>query len=138
MKPLLIVVVLVISGAIAAAERRSEKPGAPIALRLDAVAAPGGYLVTLTAVATRAVPAVELAVAGQRVAFGPTAAGQSREWVVKVASRPGDALDVIGSAAAAGRNRVASVHLGAAAAQHKPRRTVVRTLPDGREVAEAR
>ena len=137
MKPLLVVIILALSGGFAAGERRSEKPSAPVTLRLDAVPEPGGYRVRLIAVATRAVPALELAVAGERIVFGATAADQARELVTHVASKPGDASDVIGSATAGGRNRAASIHLGVI--QRKAaRRVVTRTLPDGREVAEAR
>jgi hypothetical protein len=133
-KPLLIACVLALVAGPAAADR-SEKPSAPVTLRIDAKPIAGGYRLTLVAVATRAVPAVELKLAGKRIAFGATAAGETRTLVTEVS---GDALDVLGSATAGGRNRVTSLRIGGVAQQQKTKRTVTRTLPDGRTVAESR
>ncbi|MEO8704809.1 MAG: hypothetical protein ABI867_32455 [Kofleriaceae bacterium] len=132
MKPLLIAVAM----ALAAGPAVAEKPSAPVTLHLDAQPVAGGYQVTLVAVATRAVPALELRLAGKRIAFGATAAGERRELVAQVAVAPGDPLDVLGAARADGRGRVTSVHVGTA--KQKAARPVTRTLPDGRTVREAR
>jgi hypothetical protein len=139
----LCVVALAMSASPALAERHA-KPSAPVEVRLESRAVTGGYQVTLVAVPTRAVPKLELVLAGKHLAFAATAAGQRRELTVQVPLAPGAGVDVVGSAAAgttgpAGtmRNRAAVLHLGAVR-QQAPRPTVTRTLPDGRAVQEVR
>ena len=115
----------------------ADKPSAPVSVRLESTAVPGGYQVRIVATPTRAVPSLELSLAGKRVAFGATAAGRTRELVVFVAVSAGTGADVIGSARAGGRNKAIGTRLGAAKLQ-APKRTTIRTLPDGRDVAEVR
>lgn len=126
----LVFVVLLVTPAAA------EKPSAPVAVQLESAIAPGGYKVTLVAVPSRAVPRLELSLAGKRIEFGATAAGQRRELVVHVPLTRGAGLDVVGSASANGRKKAAVLRLGVARAA--PKRPVTRTLPDGRGVAEVR
>lgn len=126
---------------------RSEKPSAPVDVRLESRPVAGGYQLTLVATPMRDVAAVELSIArreggiGQRISLGATAAGQRRELALRVTLAPGDGADYVGSAAVGTpghmRNRVTSVHLGIAKAA-APVRVVTRTLPDGRRVAEVR
>jgi len=114
------------------------KPTAPVAVRLAATPVKGGYQVTLIATATHDVPALVLTLAGKRVAFPATRAGQARTLVTTVAVAPGAGVDVVGVAAANGRNRAEIVHVGVAAKPAAPPPAVTRTLPDGRDVAEVR
>lgn len=113
------------------------KPSAPVDVRIDSKAVPGGYEVRLVAIPTRDVPALELDVAGKHIAFGATAAGQRRELVTKVLVRGGEGLDVVGGARAAGRNRAAVLRVGEALRQ-APKRTTIYTLSDGRQISEVR
>jgi hypothetical protein len=123
----------------ASAERsvRSQKPSPPVTVHLESVLVPGGYQVKLVAVPTRAVPAIELSLAGKRIGFAATAAGQRRELVMRVPVGAGAGVDVIGSASIGGRNKAAVLRVGVARLE-APKRTVIRRLPDGREVAEVR
>lgn len=114
------------------------KPTAPVAVRLSATPVKGGYQVTLIATATHDVPALVLALAGKRVAFPATRAGQVRTLVATVAVAPGAGVDVVGVAAAGGRNRAEIVHVGAPAKPAAPPPAITRTLPDGRDIAEVR
>jgi len=114
------------------------KPTAPVAIRLAATPVKGGYQVTLTASPTRDVPALVLTLAGKRVAFPATRSGQVRTLVATVAVAPGAGTDVVGVAAAGGRNRAELLHVGVAAKPAAPPPAITRTLPDGREIAEVR
>lgn len=120
-----------------AAAEPVRKPSAPVEVSIDTRELPGGYVVTLTAVPTRAVPSIELAIAGKQLAFGPTASGERRVLSAWVAVAPGDGLDLFGGARTAGRHKAAYARLGAAK-REAPKRTTIRTLPDGRQVAEVR
>jgi hypothetical protein len=108
-----------------------------VTVKLDAAPVADGYRVTLTAVPTRAVPALELSLAGKKLRFGATAAGQRRDFTVHVPVAAGAGADVVGSASASGRNKAAVLRVGAARAQ-AVKRAVPRTLPDGSVVSEAR
>jgi hypothetical protein len=114
-----------------------RKPSAPVQVTIESRPVAGGYVVTLVAVPTRAVPAVELEVAGKSLVFGATAAGQRRVLVTRVVVPAGAGVDLVGSAAAANRNKAVVLRVGAPKAE-APKRGVTRTLPDGREVEEIR
>jgi len=139
-KPLWVLCVVALATSPAAAERHA-KPAAPVMVRLESRAVAGGYQVTIVAAPTRAVPAVELSLAGKHLAFAATAAGQRRELTVVVALAPGAGTDVIGSAAVgatgAMRNKAAVLRLGSPR-RASPPRSITRTLPDGRAVQEVR
>ncbi len=132
--------VVAICASTASAERH-YKPSAPVQVRLESRAVAGGYQVTLVAIPTRAVPAIELSLGGKQLAFTATAAGQPRQLTVQVAVAPGTGTDVVGSAAVgsagARRNKAAVLRLGARKIA-APVHTVTRRLPDGRSVAEVR
>jgi hypothetical protein len=127
---------------------RSEKPSAPVEVRLESKPVAGGYRLTLVATPTRDVAAMELWIgrrspdgAGKRIELGPTAAGQRRELSVPITVAPGESADLVGSASVGTkghmRNRVVSMHFGIVKAE-APTHSVTRTLPDGRDVAEVR
>ena len=96
---------------------------------------------TLVATPTRSVPSLELRLAGKRLAFGATAAGQQRKLTVQVDVAPGAGLDVVGTASVGAtgsvRTKAAVARVGTARLE-APKRTVIRTLRDGRDVAEVR
>ncbi len=111
--------------------RVQAKPTAPATVRLDERAsATGGFDVTLVAVATRAVPSVELAIGDRHATFGATAVGQPRTLTVHLASN----AEVHGVARLGGRATLATLHPRLA----KPQAFTVRVLPNGRGVAEVR
>ena len=130
-----LLILLVLAGTASADPIR--KPSAPVTVSLESKPISGGYLVTLIAAPTRAVPTIELRLAGKSLSFGATAAGQRRELTTHVAVARGEGLDVIGGALAAGRNKAAVLHVGAAV-RSAPKRTTTVTLRDGREVQESR
>jgi hypothetical protein len=106
-------------------------------VRLDSKAVTGGYEVRIVAIPTRDVPTIELSLAGKRVSFGATAAGQRRELTTVVIVRPSEGADIIGSARTAGRNRAEVLRVGAAK-QRAVKRVNTVTLPDGRQIGEVR
>jgi len=114
-----------------------HKPSAPVAVSLASRAVQDGYVVTLVAVPTRAVPALELTLAGEHLRFGETAKGQRRELSMRIRIAAGEGRDVIGGALVAGRSKAAVLRVGARR-KATPKRTTTRTLPDGREVEEVR
>jgi hypothetical protein len=130
-----VIVVLVVLGFTSPVE---AKPSAPVALRLESSPVAGGYQVTLIATPLRAVPALELRLADKRVVFAATRAGQARRLVVTVAVAPGRGRDLVGTAVIARRTRAALLRVGAAAPPQLAAPPVIRTLPDGRKVAEVR
>jgi hypothetical protein len=121
--------------------RGHAKPSAPVQVRLESRPVAGGYEVTLVAVPTRAVPALELSLAGKRLAFAATAAGQPRTLTVQVPVAAGAGADLVGGAAIGSgnqrRTKAAVLRVGALL-QQAPSHPVTRTLPDGRSVAEVR
>jgi len=140
-KQLLVLGVLALAST-ASAERPHGKPSAPVEVRLETAGrSAGGYVVTLVATPTRAVPSIELRLAGKRLAFGATAAGQQRKLAVQVDVAPGAGLDVVGTASVgvtgSVRTKAAVARVGTAKLE-APKRTVIRTLRDGRDVAEVR
>ena len=98
----------------------------------------GGYQVTLIATPRRAVPAVELRLAGKTITFAATRAGQARRLTVTVPVAAGLGRDVVGTAVLARRSRAALLRVGAAAAPRLEPAPVIRTLPDGRRISEVR
>ena len=136
MKSLVVAFALVTSTAVADPH---AKPTAPVDLRLESKPVAGGYQVTLIATPSRAVPAIELRLAGKTQRFAATLAGQARQLAVTVpvsavAARVG--VDVAGAAVVGRRSRATVVRLGAARKPEPP--AVLRTLPDGRTIAEVR
>ena len=113
------------------------KPIAPVEVHLTAKPVAGGFQVTLVATPQRAVPALELVVAGKRLAFATTRAGQSRALVVTIPVAPGAGLDVVGTAFALRRSRATVLRVGVPA-PHRIAPATIRTLPDGRSIAEVR
>lgn len=97
----------------------------------------GGYRVTVFATPTRQVPAITLSLAGQRVAFPATAAGQVRQLTLTVPVAPDAGADVVGGASLAGRSSAMILHVGVLQ-QPAAKRSVTRTLSDGRRVREVR
>jgi hypothetical protein len=130
-----LILILLATATVAAEPVR--KPSAPVDVSITTRQLPGGYVVTLTAVPTRAVPSVELAIAGKQLVFGPTADGERRELSVWVAVAPGEGLDLFGGARTANRHKAAYARLGAPK-REAVKRTTIRTLPDGRQVSEVR
>ena len=131
----ILLIVLALAGVAVANPVR--KPSAPVEVSIDSKPLVNGYALTLVAVPTRAVPSLELELAGRTVTFGPTAAGQRRTITAWVPVATGTGLDVIGGARLAGRNKAAVLHVGAIE-RKAPKRSVIRTLPDGREIEEVR
>ena len=131
---ILLIVLELVSTASAAPTR---KPSAPVEVSIEAKPLATGYLVTLTAIPTSVVSAIELDVAGRTVTFAATAAGQQRVITAWVPVAVGTGLDVVGGARVGGRHKAALVHVGAVA-RVAPKRSVVRVLPDGREIEEVR
>jgi len=121
----------------AGADRKQLKPAAPVDVRLESKAVPGGYEVRLIAIPTRDVPGIELTLAGKQLTFGATATGQRRELVTKVLVRGDEGLDVVGSAATGGRNRASVLRVGKPL-QRAAKRVQVYTMPDGRQIGEVR
>ncbi|HEY5937615.1 MAG TPA: hypothetical protein VIU61_23370 [Kofleriaceae bacterium] len=133
MKWLVVVLtLLVIANPVAA------KPMAPVELRMESTPIAGGHRVALIATPLRALPALELRLAGKTVVFPATRAGQVRRLVVTISLAPGLGRDLVGTAVIARRTRAAILRVGAAAAPQLAAPPVVRTLPDGRRFAEAR
>ena len=116
----------------------AAKPMAPVELRLESTPVAGGHRVTLIATPLRAVPALELRLAGKTAVFPATRAGQVRRLVVTVVLAPSLGRDVVGTAVIARRSRAAILRIGAAAAPQLVAPPVIRTLPDGRRIAEVR
>jgi hypothetical protein len=120
----------------------SCKPTAPLQVHLAERPLGGGdHEVTLTATATRDVPALELSVGGRRVLVGATAAGASQTLTTTVHVADGEGLEVTGGAAVVDgirrRNAGAVLQIGKVAAKPvAPTRTVI--LPDGTAVGEVR
>jgi hypothetical protein len=114
------------------------KPSAPVELRMESAPVAGGYQVTLIATPRRAVPAVELRLAGKTVTFAATRAGQARRLTVTVPIAAGLGRDVVGTAVIARRSRAALLRIGTAAAPRLEPAPVIRTLPDGRRISEVR
>ncbi|MEJ7596782.1 MAG: hypothetical protein WKG01_02630 [Kofleriaceae bacterium] len=113
------------------------KPTAPVEVRLTAKPVAGGYQVTLVATPRHAVPALELVVAGKRLAFAATRAGQTRSLVVTVPVAARRGVDVVGTAIVDRRSRATVLRLGEPA-REKLAPATIRTLPDGRKIAEVR
>jgi hypothetical protein len=134
MRSVLVWLALVLAMSTAAADRARvrQKPSAPVALSLTVT----GDVVTLDAVATRDVTALELRLGAEVSRFGPTRAGQRRRLEARIAVPTPGGIDVIGSARTGGRNRVTSIRLGSPAAE-QPRRFELRTVA-GKPVAEVR
>jgi hypothetical protein len=132
---LILIILGLATGSVAAEPVR--KPSAPVDVSITTRQLPGGYVVTLIAVPTRAVPSIELAIAGKQLVFGPTAGGERRELSAWVAIAPGDGLDLFGGARTANRHKAAYARLGAPK-REAAKRTTIRTLPDGRQVEEVR
>ncbi len=119
------------------------KPAAPVELVTSTRALGGGaHEVIVTARATRAVPALELAIDGTREAFGPQPAGATVRLAARVTVDDGRGVDVVASAATGvarhRRTAAAVVRVGAPAAVAAPPPTRTLTLPDGTEVLEVR
>ena len=134
--------VLAVIAAPARADRGHEKPTAPVTMTLTERAAPdaGVRIVTIDAVATRDVPAIELRIGTESARFGATRAGQHRRLEARIAITAGDGADVIGSARTGTggrvRSRTQAIRVGAPAPE-KARPFVIRTV-DGKHVAEVR
>jgi hypothetical protein len=137
--------VLAVIAAPARADRaHPPKPSAPVTLTMTARPSTdaGVRIVTIDAVATRDVPAIELRIDGASTRFGATRAGEHRRFEARIAITAavaaGAGVDVIGSARVGTgtrvRSRTTSVRIGAAA---KPAPFVVRTV-DGKSIAEVR
>src|SRR5262245_37694023 len=131
-------VAMVLCVSSASAERVATvrgKPTAPLVLELVERPLAGGREVTVVALPRRALPSVELELAGRRIAVGRSDAGQRRELTVVVA---GDG--VVQATARAGTHLVSRVLGGAVTAPTRaaPGRATLRTLPDGRVVREVR
>lgn len=129
---------VVVLAMLAIANPVAAKPMAPVELRMEATPVAGGHRVTLIAMPHRAVPALELRLAGKTLVFPATRAGQVRRLAVTVPLAPGLGRDLVGTAVIARRTRATVLRVGAAAPPQLATPPVVRTLPDGRRIAEVR
>lgn len=117
------------------------KPTAPVVVYLHARPVAAGVEVTLVAVPTRDLPALELDLGTAHTKLGATARGRARSLTATFAVKDGEGLDVVGSATTRDgkrfRNAPALIRIGTPAPVEKPTGTL-RTLPNGTVIDEVR